>query len=441
MSRVKLLVLFQMLALSWIVVGPAVGAPHLSTGEIVAEGWICGANSIFRIDQATGDRAVLSGPDPGNPVSCDPTGSGTPFTDVESVAHAATGELFVGDGDSVLVPVARVIKIDASTGNRSVVSGCPSVDAIPFPTNCTGATVGSGPQFGFLNGMLVVNAALAAASGVLAEGDLVAAGFHVNCFEAATIFRIDPVTGARTILSGLDDNCLAVGAGEPVVFPSGLEALSDGTILVSDEGDFSGDDDRVLTIDPDTGSRSVISGCSTASMGACTGAVVGTGPQPRFVSIGGAEDGVGTTEVFASGVTPGALSGGSILSIDPATGNRSTVSGVNEGGATSTGTGPSPFYAEGITLLAPGQLVFSDDESGVARLISVEKTTGNRTVLSGCSDLVQPPSTCVGPIIGAGPEADSLQSLIVVPEPGVGAALMIGAAALRLTISRRPASI
>ena len=118
-------------------------------------------------------------------------------------------------------------------------------------------TTGSGPSFG--SGVL---------TGIVVEptGDLV-----VIDEEQDTVVRVDPVTGNRTVISA---NAV-IGSG-PAVRPRSIAASATGTLFVAGAG-------QLVQVDPDTGMRRVVAKMSdvfTDMAVEATGTVIGVSHMP-----------------------------------------------------------------------------------------------------------------------------------------------------------------
>ena len=138
--------------------------------------------------------------------------------------------------------------------------------------------------------------------------------------------------------------------------------------------------EAVFLVDPTTGARSIISS-------SLEGAPVGGGPSlsdPMALAV----DALGNIYVT------GGQSNGSVVYIDQATGNRTLVS------SNSHGSGPQFQYPTGIAKDVQGNLIVSDLDTTnflVNRLLRVDHSTGDRTVLSGRMTRVPSVSIGVGP--------------------------------------------
>jgi hypothetical protein len=205
----------------------------------------------------------------------------------------------VGDGSVAETSAPALIRIDAETGERSLVSGCAVFDVTAF--TCIDE-VGAGPSLGFPEALAIE------ASGAILVGDT----------GTRTLLRVDPQSGNRTVVSGCADAaCSAViGTGPALGNIQALVVEADGTLIVAEAGvpETHFNLRALLRIDPESGNRSVLSGCTDT---ACS-TPVGTGPTfslavPDAITI--AAD--GALVVFDRG-----LAGGAVLRVDPVSGAR-----------------------------------------------------------------------------------------------------------------------
>jgi hypothetical protein len=209
---------------------------------LVADRSAPGLYAIVRVDLSTGDRMVLSGC--ANSACTQVVGSGPAITRLFGIALEPSGQILVVDGQALY-------RVDSATGERTLLSGC--VDA-----GCT-SVVGSGPASGQPSRLILG-----------AGGDLYVT-YRVDGSSFGAIRRVDPSTGDRTQISGCEnDACTSQsGTGPAFIDPFGLGFGSGGSLLVADGGL-----EAIVRVDLQTGDRSVISGCVDAS---CSSAV-GAGP-------------------------------------------------------------------------------------------------------------------------------------------------------------------
>jgi hypothetical protein len=167
-------------------------------------------------------------------------GTGPDFTQPQDIDVEADGSLIMID-----LGTDAVIRIDPDTGDRTTVSQSGT------------ATVGAGPAFSNPWGIAVEP-----------DGNLVVLDGGIDA-----VFRVDPDTGDRTIISQAG----TAGDGVGFIFPLGIAVKPDGSVVVTDSGGAVGTD-KVIQVDPVTGDRINISQPS----------VLGVGPgftDPRGIAV------------------------------------------------------------------------------------------------------------------------------------------------------------
>ncbi|MFN2374916.1 MAG: NHL repeat-containing protein [Candidatus Binatia bacterium] len=181
-----------------------------------------------------------------------------------------------------------------------------------------------------------------------AKGALEAGGtLVVSASSSDAVFRVDPVTGNRTVVSGL-----GVGLGTALDFPYPITVEASGDILVADNSN------RIFRIDPASGDRTVLSSTS-----------VGTGPDfitPRGLAVEASGD-----------ILVANFNGDSIFRVDPATGDRTVVSDAV------TGAGDEFGGPWGVAVAANGDILIAD--AGGTSVLRVDPVSGDRTLISGPS--------------------------------------------------------
>ncbi len=420
------------LLLSLTLLLPSLAGAQTAPVVIVESFEFCGStfsDGLMAIDPATGDRQLLIGVrDDGG--SCTPVGSGEPPFAIQRLGWDPDGAVWIADG---IETSSRLLRVGYPAGNGVVVSGCTS----PAFGPCLGPIVGTGVLDTLLGDVVTITSATASPPTLTAGDVVVAISLFNTCgFSANSLLRIDPATGNRALLSGLDTGCqTTIGSGDPFTEINGLYATSDGTLLVAD-GD--GSVGRLMEVDPTTGNRTVISGCDTVSGSTCVGSVVGTGPVPGFAHSVAPLDAGETAFASRMPLNPGVCFGGTILEIDRATGDRSILSG-EDAACASVGTGEPFADLEAVAALPSFDLVTSED-AGIDRIFRVDGTTGERTVISGCTTYTG--LSCVGPTVGTGDDAEGY-GVLIVPEPsaptllGVGTLTLFGLARLRARRAER----
>lgn len=315
-------------------------------GRVMAQNspYVVDSNSdaLIRVDPATGDRTVISG-------CADATcttlvGTGTGFSFPRGIVFEADGQILVCDGDLTdLTNLKTIFRIDPSTGDRTVVS-----------SSLTGSERGTGPAFDTLFDVILAE-----------NGDIFAADTEID-----TIFRVDPVSGDRTILASN-----LVGTGATLSFPGDMVLDADGNILVTE-----GTNSQVLRIDPANGNRTIVSSSS-----------VGTG-SINFSNLGGItlEDDGGILVVDQGAIA--------VIAVDPVTGDRSEISGPLVGdGPDLVDTFSIDIDSAGVIYVADGSLglVRIDPQSG-DRVIHSSSTIGSGIPITLLRDVrVEPPAAPV----------------------------------------------
>jgi Ca2+-binding RTX toxin-like protein len=183
----------------------------------------------------------------------------------------------------------------------------------------------------------------------LNPGDIVVADPSAAGGKGALLL-INPVTGAQsTVSSGAD-----LSAGASWHAPDGLAMDPTGRILVSDDPIYSGDQAKIIRVNPATGFRTIVAAGGSLSL------PVGLGVEPS-----------GKILVADSGVV------GAILRIDPVTGAQSTLS--------SGGSLVSPF---GIAFDSAGRVLVVDYNAfggyagGNGGVLRINPATGFQVVVS-----------------------------------------------------------
>jgi hypothetical protein len=343
--------------------------PALESGDLIVTDF--SSWELMQVDATTGERWILSS---------QLRGSGPMLAAPEGMRVASDGALIVAN-----LSDRSLLEVDATTGDRTVISGCTDF-------SCA-SPVGSGPDF--LGPRFVA---------FESNGDIVITDREEPGVTA--VVRVVPGSGNRSIVSGcVDAACSSVkGTGPNLDTPFGIVVDANDDIIVTDS--FG-----LLKIDPGTGNRTVLSGCTDAS---CTG-TIGSGPdfgRPRELEIADGDF------VLADG-DPDAPPFRAVFHVDAATGARTILSGCSNAACSGT-IGTGPLFSEGIIGLeveAGGDLLVSDSEQEA--LFRVDPSSGNRTLLSGCVD-----ASCSS-VMGAGTHFTTPLS-IALPEPDAELGLAAG---------------
>jgi sugar lactone lactonase YvrE len=283
-----------------------------------------GLGVVVRVNPQTGARSIVADAT---------TGSGPALEVPRAIAVEASGALVVTDYN----PGVRwaVVRVDPQTGARSIVAD---------------ATTGSGPPL-----LAVVHIAVEATGTLVVTGSIPADDSLISA-----IVRVDPQTGARTILAD------ATSSGPLLESIYGIAVEASGALVVASR-DPSRGQPVLVRVDPQTGAQTIISDAAT-----------GSGP-PLLYADSIAVEAAGTLVV--KGKRDGQEA---VMRVDPTTGARSIVSDAT------TGSGP-PFGPRvlGIAVEPTGDLVVIDEAQDT--VVRVDAVTGNRTVISSSA------------VIGSGP--------------------------------------
>ena len=193
---------------------------------------------VLRVDAATGDRLLVSDLTVGGgPAMASPLGLGV----------EADGSLVCADGG-----LRAVLRIDHSTGDRTVVSD---------------AATGEGRSFGDLQSVAVEEDTTLVALDQHRELFCAQLCPHPLCYyciaAAPAVYRVDSEDGDRAVVSGGGTCLVAVGAGcvtrplgrrgrgPDLEFPRALAVEPAGSFVVADE-------DRIVRVDPSRGRRTLL---------------------------------------------------------------------------------------------------------------------------------------------------------------------------------------
>ncbi len=329
-------------------------AAMLSPGDIlvadIGSDFGAGPGGIFSVDPSTGDRTIVSGFG---------VGSGPSFSTPFEITVTPDGDILVSDifGDSIF-------RVDPTTGDRTRVSG---------------SGVGAGPAFGGPAGI-----ALGPSNSLIVT---TVSTYEIAGFNVGDVYRVDLATGDRTTLSS---SFLGIGTGPDLFRPVSVVINANGQILVTDV-------DGILTIDPLTGNRSLLSNDD-----------VGTGPD-FSTPLGMALEGNGNILVADFDLD-------AIFRVNSTTGDRTFASG---GGI---GSGPELQRPGGVAVNANGT-IFATDQ-GANALYSINPITGDRALLSGAA-------------VGLGPDFNTAVFITIVPVPEPSTALLFITGMLFVVMLRR----
>jgi hypothetical protein len=233
---------------------------------------------------------------------------------------------------------------------------------------------------------------------------LVAEAFEIdiNGVHTPAVIRVDPSTGVRTLVSSNS----APAGGPDLVAPYGIAVEADGNILVADPGAFASGNGGIIRVDPVTGARTILSRNQAPVGGPSFDSPIDVAVAPngdifvidrngviRVDKVTGAR-----TQVSANGAPNGAPNfvsssrltldtngdilvsdwgsngNGRIIRVNPVTGVRSWVS------RNSAPVGGPSFGLLGDLVVVCGSILVVDISNGA--VLSVNPTTGARTTVS-----------------------------------------------------------
>jgi hypothetical protein len=311
-------------------VGVAV-VPLTQPGDALVIDFVAGSNAqgaLFSVNPTTGVRTLLS--DFGNglqgPQGSDPIG----------VAMGTAGDILVIDEDGVVNGSGVLFRVNPRDGARAVISDFAQTAQGPTGENPSGVALE-------------------------ADGNILVTDRTAGTGPRGAIFRVNPATGTRTLLSELGNPAQGVLASSP----TSVIVEASGDILVADP-DFGGDG-GLFRVDPTSGMRTLLSDFTDGTQGP-------DGENPEDVTLDAAGS-ILITDQFA-----GVGNKGVLFRVDPATGNRITLSAFGD-----AAQGPTGQDVEGVAVRETGDLLVIDDLAGMnggGTLFTVNPANGMRTVLS-----------------------------------------------------------
>jgi len=320
-----------------------------------------GGSEVIAVDPASGRRMVISR---SAAEDTDAVGSGPALGSVTDMAVSDDGRRLT------LVDLGNdaVVEVDIASGDRRVISSSGA------------AMVGSGDDFRSPHGIEAVEGghmitdfgipglvfvtpqgqrSIFSASpvegfvgiraiDVLSDGDIVAADFGGN-----RIFTVDPVSGVRTLISGETDRGSILGEGDSFNGPVAAVELDSDTLAVAQFQDPPG----VLLVDKATGDRSPLTG-------------FGVGSGPTVAARGFILDPRDSGRLLTTSFNEDA-----VIAVDVASGDRSFVS--KDG---TVGAGPALNNPLGIAVDPADGTIFVSDLGALA--VFRITPSGDRAIIS-----------------------------------------------------------
>jgi hypothetical protein len=301
--------------------------------------------ALFAVDPITGDREMIS--DYGNPAQGLP-GEFPQYPN--ALLYTTDGTILVTNTGGDTLDRGGLYSVNPADGMRQRITD--------FGNATQGLPLGQSPV-----GVLIANDNTLL---VVDQDSGMSVGFS-NLPGA--LFRVNPLTGQRTVLSDFGNP----SQGPLGQDPRNLAQLSDETILVIDflaRTDPSVDIGGILfAVNPITGERTIISAFGDADQGPTM-----VGPLDVAVTE---NDKIYVVADGGAGTSPGAL-----FTVDVTTGQREIVSDFNNANQGPTGREPI-----GVAIMADGTILVTDSLEKV--LFKVNPANGMRTVFSNFRDGTQ----------------------------------------------------
>lgn len=217
--------------------------------------------------------------------------------------------------------------------------------------------------------------------GVAAEasGQLVITDPSAGTESQGALFRVDPGSGARSLLSDFGDP----RQGAQGMNPTGVTVEAAGSILVTDPGAGTDPKGTLFRIDAKSGTRTVLSD-------------FGAGPQDSPNSgIGGVAVDRGG-QILVVDTSAGTEAKGALWRVDSGSGTRTVLSNFGD-----PGQGPQGADPFGVAIEASGHILVTDPNAGTeskGALFRVDPARGTRSLLSDFGDPAQGPEEPDGPL-------------------------------------------
>lgn len=300
-------------------------------------------NAVLRVDPLSG--AVQT-------VSSATVGNGPVMVSAYQVTVEADGSPLVTADTGQTASWAEILRIDPSSGDRTIVSG--------------GGT-GSGPPLTLLTPSIAV-----APDGILFVGDM-------SPNNSDGIQRVDPASGDRTVVTAP-----GVGTGPGIHGVAAVAVEPAGTLAYADELG-----DAVLRVDPATGDRTIVSDASTGS-GRPFGWLQGVATEADSTLV--VLDSYRELRCVQYCPSPFCVlcvaNAPTVFRVDPADGDRTVVSGSGTclydlsvcltPALGHRGRGPDLEYGYGIAIETPQSFVVAD----TGRVVRVHARSGRREVVA-----------------------------------------------------------
>jgi hypothetical protein len=339
-------------------------ASSIATGNLLSVDQTAGTSQLgamFIVDQSSGTRTLFS--DFGN------SGQGDTGVDPNAVAWMpaellgllAPASALVTDGSAGTNAQGALFQVDPNTGNRTLLSD--------FGNSA------QGPLGEYPTGVLSISPGLLNWSGVLVVDP------YAGTNGQGAVFSVDGSGNRATVIDFGDSTGTQGQYPDSMAYFPGLLGLLGSTVLVADGSAGTNAQGALFSIDPATGTRSVLSDFGDSSEG-----WVDTNPQSTPVSVMVSP----SEQVFVLVQELSTGGGGAVVQVNPSTGYRTLISDFSN-----LAEGPVGVAPEALTWLPNlGLIGVADSDAGpegAGAVFTVNPSSGQRGVLSDFGNTGQGP--------------------------------------------------
>ena len=308
-----------------------------------------GLGALYVVDPVSGKRRVLSD---FNDPSQGPTGVA-----LRGVAIDSGGKnIYVADSDSgglYFSGRGQLFRVDPNSGQRKVLSDFDDPEQGPLGGNPWGVAIET-------------------------SGDILVMDDGVGTMGQGALFRVDPGSGQRTLISDFGNKKQGPEAGKG---PRHVAVRASGDILVLDASDEAGTKGHgaLYKVNPLNGRRGIVSDFGDRRQGKL-------GRFPHWLVVNHKD------EVLVSDRYAGAEGWGLLFRVKPKNGRRSIVSEFGD-----PSQGPLVFGAGGVEVETSGHILVCSsgisriDRPGPGGIYRIDPRTGQRTLVTNFDDPSQGP--------------------------------------------------
>ncbi|QRR07564.1 SMP-30/gluconolactonase/LRE family protein [Burkholderia sp. MS455] len=310
---------------------------------------------LFIVNQTSGTRAVFSdfGRDTQGPTGVDPNSVG--WMPPALLGLLGPSAVLVTDGSAGTNGQGELFKIDPTTGNRELLSDFGDSN--------------EGPVGQYPCAVLVIAPGLLNWSGILVADPL--AGTN----DQGAIFSVDSF-GNRVLVSDFGIGSNQGQYPDSMAYFPGLLGLGS-TVLVADGSAGTNSEGELFAVNPATGARTVLSDFGNSHQG-----WVDTNPQSTPMGV--AVSPSGQIYVLVQDLSAGG--GGAVVRVDPISGHRTRLSDFSDASQGAVGVAPN-----GIAWLPSRGLLAVTDANGSGTMLTVDPASGQRHVLSDFGESAKGP--------------------------------------------------